>query len=89
MDALTEEKAEERAAFQQQLAQLEAAQVAALEQAAHSQDLAIQHINTQHEDEKRQLRQQFQLEHELEFDAFKQKYTTGELKKVKQFFPPR
>jgi hypothetical protein len=83
MDALTEEKAEERAAYQEQLAQLEAAQAAALHQAAHAQDQAIRDIRRQHEDEKRQLRQQFELEHELEFDAFKQKYTSGELKKVK------
>ena len=84
MDALTEEKAEERAAFQEQLAQLEADQALALQQAGHRQDQALLDIRRHHEDEKRELRQQLELEHELEFDAFKQKYTTGELNKVNQ-----
>jgi hypothetical protein len=42
----------------------------------------VQDLRRELEEEWRQLRQQLELEHELEFDSFKQKYTTGENNKV-------
>jgi hypothetical protein len=83
MDALAEEREEERTAWQEQMQQLETAHGQALQEAALRLDQALQDLRRQHEDERRQLRQQLELEHELEFDAFKQKYTTGELNKVR------
>jgi hypothetical protein len=83
MDALAEEREEERTAWQEQMQQLETVHGQALQEAALRLDQALQDFRRQHEDERRQLRQQLELEHELEFDAFKQKYTTGELNKVR------
>jgi hypothetical protein len=47
--------------------------------------LIVQDLRRELEEEWRQLRQQLELEHELEFDSFKQKYTTGEKNKVTYF----
>ncbi len=49
--------------------------------------LIVQDLRRELEEEWRQLRQQLELEHELEFDSFKQKYTTGKNNKVTLMWP--